>query len=77
MRPGPSTPSSICSASDPDKLENFRGYKGAQSYPSPPRSTTSIFHRLGRARLAQTLFSSLVQDYVSAHGWMKDRPEGG
>src|SRR5205814_2463777 len=23
-----------------------------------------------------TLFSSLVQDYVKAHGWMKDRPEG-
>jgi pyruvate dehydrogenase E1 component len=26
--------------------------------------------------VAQTLFSSLVQDYVSAHGWMKHRPEG-
>ncbi len=26
--------------------------------------------------VAQTLFSSLVQDYVKAHGWMKDRPEG-
>src|SRR5207245_5846392 len=23
-----------------------------------------------------TLLSSLVQDYVTAHGWMKDRPEG-
>ena len=26
--------------------------------------------------VAQTLFSSLVQDYVKAHGWMRDRPEG-
>src|ERR1700736_4964131 len=26
--------------------------------------------------VAQTLFASLVQDYVKAHGWMKDRPEG-
>ncbi len=26
--------------------------------------------------VAQTLFSSLVQDYVKAHGWMKERPEG-
>ena len=26
--------------------------------------------------MAQTLFASLVQDYVKAHGWAKDRPEG-
>jgi hypothetical protein len=26
--------------------------------------------------VAQTLFSSLVQDYVRAHGWGLDRPEG-
>jgi pyruvate dehydrogenase E1 component len=26
--------------------------------------------------VAQTLFASLVQDYVKAHGWMKDKPEG-
>ena len=26
--------------------------------------------------MAQTLFSSLVQDYVRAHGWGTDRPEG-
>ena len=26
--------------------------------------------------VAQILFSSLVQDYVKAHGWMKERPEG-
>ena len=26
--------------------------------------------------MAQTLFSSLVQDYVRLHGWGKERPEG-
>jgi pyruvate dehydrogenase E1 component len=26
--------------------------------------------------VAQTLFASMVQDYVRAHGWAKDRPEG-
>ncbi|MGY4336043.1 pyruvate dehydrogenase E1 component [Bradyrhizobium sp. LM2.9] len=40
-------------------------------------STTSIFST-GSVGLgvAQTLFASLVQDYVKAHGWMKDRREG-
>ena len=26
--------------------------------------------------MAQTIFASLVQDYVKAHGWAKERPEG-
>ena len=26
--------------------------------------------------MAQTLFASLAQDYVRAHGWSGDRPEG-
>ena len=60
-----------------DKLENFHGYKGAQSYPSRTKDTDVDFST-GSVGLgvAQTLFSSLVQDYVKAHGWMKDRPEG-
>jgi pyruvate dehydrogenase E1 component len=61
-----------------DKLENFRGYKGAQSYPSRTKDTDDVDFSTGSVGLgvAQTLFSSLVQDYVKAHGWMKDRPEG-
>src|ERR1700712_5561333 len=61
-----------------DKLENFRGYKGAQSYPSRTKDADDVDFSTGSVGLgvAQTLFSSLVQDYVSAHGWMKDRPEG-
>src|SRR5213080_3146338 len=61
-----------------EKLENFRGFKGAQSYPSRTKDTDDVDFSTGSVGLgvAQTLFSSLVQDYVTAHGWMKDRPEG-
>lgn len=61
-----------------DKLENFRGFKGAQSYPSRTKDIDDVDFSTGSVGLgvAQTLFASLVQDYVSAHGWMKDRREG-
>jgi pyruvate dehydrogenase E1 component len=61
-----------------EKLENFRGYKGAQSYPSRTKDIDDVDFSTGSVGLgvAQTLFSSLVQDYCKAHGWMKDRPEG-
>ena len=61
-----------------EKLENFRGYKGAQSYPSRTKDVDDVDFSTGSVGLgvAQTLFSSLVQDYVRAHGWAKDKPEG-
>ena len=61
-----------------DKLENFRGYKGAQSYPSRTKDTDDVDFSTGSVGLgvAQTLFSSLAQDYVRAHGWGLERPEG-
>jgi pyruvate dehydrogenase E1 component len=61
-----------------DKLENFRGYKGAQSYPSRTKDTDDVDFSTGSVGLgvAQTLFSSLTQDYVRAHGWGLDRAEG-
>jgi pyruvate dehydrogenase E1 component len=61
-----------------EKLENFRGFKGAQSYPSRTKDTDDVDFSTGSVGLgvAQTLFASLVQDYVRAHGWMKDRREG-
>ncbi len=61
-----------------EKLENFRGFKGAQSYPSRTKDSDDVDFSTGSVGLgvAQTLFSSLVQDYVKAHGWMKERPEG-
>jgi pyruvate dehydrogenase E1 component len=60
------------------KLEDFRGFKGAQSYPSRTKDTDDVDFSTGSVGLgvAQTLFASLVQDYVKAHGWMKDRREG-
>lgn len=61
-----------------DKLEAFRGYKGAQSYPSRTKDTDDVDFSTGSVGLgvAQTLFSSLVQDYVRAHGWGQQHPEG-
>jgi pyruvate dehydrogenase E1 component len=60
-----------------DKLESFRGYKGAQSYPSRTKDTDDVDFSTGSVGLgvAQTLFSSLVQDYVRTHGWGLSRPE--
>ena len=59
------------------KLEDFRGYKGAQSYPSRTKDSDDVDFSTGSVGLgvAQTLFSSLVQDYVRAHGWGLERPE--
>ena len=53
-----------------EKLENFRGYKGAQSYPSRTKDIDDVDFSTGSVGLgvAQTLFSSLTQDYVKAHG---------
>lgn len=61
-----------------DELEAFRGYKGAQSYPSRTKDTDDVDFSTGSVGLgvAQTLFSSLVQDYVRAHGWGQQHPEG-
>jgi pyruvate dehydrogenase E1 component len=61
-----------------DRLERFRGYKGAQSYPSRTKDSDDVDFSTGSVGLgvAQTLFASLVQDYVRAHGWGSDRPEG-
>jgi pyruvate dehydrogenase E1 component len=61
-----------------ERLQNFRGYKGAQSYPSRTKDADDVDFSTGSVGLgvAQTLFSSLVQDYVRAHGWGLNRPEG-
>jgi pyruvate dehydrogenase E1 component len=61
-----------------ENLADFRGYKGAQSYPSRTKDSDDVDFSTGSVGLgvAQTLFSSLVQDYVRAHGWANHRPEG-
>ncbi len=61
-----------------DKLQRFRGFGGAQSYPSRTKDTDDVDFSTGSVGLgvAQTLFSSLVQDYVRLHGWGRERAEG-
>ena len=73
----PSTPSSICSAARRARSWiNFRGYKGAQSYPSRTKDGEMVDFSTGSVGLgvAETLFASLAQDYVRAHGWARERP---
>ncbi len=61
-----------------EKMRNFRGYHGVQSYPSRTKDVDDVDFSTGSVGLgvAQTLFSSLVQDYVHAKGWASDLPEG-
>src|SRR5258707_13652984 len=61
-----------------ERLEGFRGYKGAQSYPSRTKDVDDVDFSTGSRGLvvAQTLFSSLSTRYIRAHGWGLDRPEG-
>ncbi|GGE31471.1 pyruvate dehydrogenase E1 component [Agaricicola taiwanensis] len=60
------------------KLEGFRAYGGAQSYPSRTKDADDVDFSTGSVGLgvAQTLFSSLVQDYIRAKNMAADRPEG-
>jgi pyruvate dehydrogenase E1 component len=60
-----------------EKLENFRGFHGAQSYPSRSKDVDDVDFSTGSVGLgvSQTLFSALVQDYVKARRW-GDWPEG-
>ncbi len=51
-----------------EKLQNYRGFGGAQSYPSRTKDGEFVDFSTGSVGLgvAQTLFASLVQDYVGA-----------
>src|SRR5690606_27994021 len=51
-----------------DKLQNFRGFAGAQSYPSRTKDQDDVDFSTGSVGLgvAMTGFASLVQDYVHA-----------
>ncbi len=61
-----------------DKLENFRAFGGAQSYPSRTKDADDVDFSTGSVGLgvAMTAFASLVQDYVRAKGLGSDWPEG-
>jgi pyruvate dehydrogenase E1 component len=61
-----------------EKLQSFRGYKGAQSYPSRTKDTDDVDFSTGSVGLgvAQTLFASLTQDYILAKNWAGRQPAG-
>jgi pyruvate dehydrogenase E1 component len=61
-----------------EALENFRGFGGAQSYPSRTKDRIPVDFSTGSVGLgvAITLFASLVQDYLTAHGWLDDADRG-
>lgn len=61
-----------------DQLQRFRGLGGAQSYPSRTKDKIPVDFSTGSVGLgvAITAFSSLVQDYLIAHGQMPESAAG-
>ncbi|WP_186424350.1 transketolase [Pannonibacter sp. I15F10I1] len=61
-----------------EKLENFRGYGGGQSYPSRTKDVDDVDFSTGSVGLgvAITSFASIVQDYISGKPWGKDLRQG-
>ena len=56
-----------------DKLENFRAFGGAQSYPSRTKDTDDVDYSTGSVGLggAITIFGSLIQDYITQHDFIQ------
>ncbi|WP_295631884.1 transketolase [Novosphingobium sp.] len=61
-----------------EQLQAFRALGGAQSYPSRTKDTIPVDFSTGSVGLgvAVTAFASLVQDYLIAHGQMKQADAG-
>ena len=61
-----------------EQLQRFRGLGGAQSYPSRTKDNIPVDFSTGSVGLgvAITAFSSLVQDYLIAHGRMAESDAG-
>ncbi len=61
-----------------EKLENFRGLGGAQSYPSRTKDIDDVDFSTGSVGLGVgiTAFASLVQDYIAAKSWANAMPPG-
>jgi pyruvate dehydrogenase E1 component len=61
-----------------EQLENFRGFGGMQSYPSRTKDRIPVDFSTGSVGLgvAITAFSSLIQDYLTAHGMMDEADRG-
>jgi len=61
-----------------ENLENFRGFGGAQSYPSRTKDVDDVDFSTGSVGLgvAITAFASIVQDYLAAKPWARQAPLG-
>jgi len=62
-----------------DRLQRFRAYGGAQSYPSRTKDRDDVDFSTGSVGLgvAMTTFASLAQDYLRLKGWVPEGlPEG-
>ena len=61
-----------------DQLQRFRGFGGAQSYPSRTKDAIPVDFSTGSVGLgvAITAFASLVQDYLIAHGQIAEGEAG-
>ncbi|MCY4151812.1 MAG: transketolase [Aestuariivita sp.] len=61
-----------------EKLENFRGFGGVQSYPSRTKDVDDVDFSTGSVGLgvAMTSFASLIQDYITAKPWGREIPLG-
>lgn len=61
-----------------ERMEKFRGLGGVQSYPSRTKDAIPVDFSTGSVGLgvAITAFTSLVQDYLVAHGRVKDADAG-
>ena len=61
-----------------EQLARFRGFGGAQSYPSRTKDADDVDFSTGSVGLgvAMTSFAALVQDYVRLKGFGPDRPPG-
>jgi pyruvate dehydrogenase E1 component len=61
-----------------EQLQQFRGFGGAQSYPSRTKDRIPVDFSTGSVGLgvAVTAFASLVQDYLVAHGFLDESRTG-
>ncbi len=61
-----------------EKMQNFRGYHGVQSYPSRTKDGDDVDFSTGSVGLgvAITSFASIVQDYIAAKAWGQGLPLG-
>ncbi|SDE99401.1 transketolase-like TK C-terminal-containing protein [Limimaricola pyoseonensis] len=63
---------------DLERMQNFRGWGGVQSYPSRTKDGDEVDFSTGSVGLGVgiTAFASLVQDYVASKDWGRDMPLG-